>query len=82
MPGRYSRRLERMGLSNSNGVWSVKDPSNWRRIRRFCKNHGLTYVEAKDRYVRSGSYRGVFFTHERETGETERSITAPIAEGV
>ena len=65
MPGRYSRRLERMGLSNSNGVWSVKDPSNWRRIRRFCKNHGLTYVEAKDRYVRSGSYRGVFFTHEK-----------------
>ena len=65
MPGKYSRRLERMGLSNSKGVWSVKDPRNWRRIRRFCERHGLTYVEAKDQYVRSGSYRGVFFTHEK-----------------
>ena len=65
MPGKYSRRLKRLGLRFENGTWSAKSPPNWRRIRRFCERHGLTYVETKSQYVRSGSYRGVFFTHEK-----------------
>ena len=65
MPGKYSKRLKRLGLRFENGTWSAKSPPNWRRIRRFCERHGLTYVETKSEYVRSGSYRAVFFTHEK-----------------